>query len=316
MWELPKELGMDLQVGMDRERPVVIPKRGGGERESQDGDSFDSGDEKDLKGGVGNRNSTGGGNGATTTEDTTNVLASDAVIAAAQADSQGRRRFGIFGRRRNNRSNDIEAGMNSIELQNTNTAGGGLATETTPDEEAKKAADEDGIRVLIRLEGLDMDGKVLTNANAQLNHILVTGALVGAAVAVGETAVVVEGGGDVATVPVVETEKVEEDKPEEDGDAGKKWVWMVKVVRREALVSLGLHCPHDVVKVLIMSWLPHLIRSAPTPSSSKKFTVFLLPPGWKKIPLNRSIHLPIRLPAINTNTKMPTLRPPTNVLSA
>ena len=133
------------------------------------------------------------------------------VTATAQRPA---RRFGIFPRR--NRDLDLEAGQ--IELaERANDSG------TDIQKEAKEQ--EKGMRLLIRIEALgaeredsrihgvmtDMSyrtGEALKRRNAQLTHILINGMWVADA-------------GSTNT----------------DGQAGKQ-VWVVKVVRREAVVGV------------------------------------------------------------------------------
>lgn len=98
--------------------------------------------------------------------------------------------------RRGNRESDVEAGQ--IEMQNRAT-------------QEEKAADkskepEMGMRLLIRIEAIGPEGQSLKRRNAQLTHILITGMWVPDA---GSTA--------------------------GPGQNGKR-VWVVKVVRREAVV--------------------------------------------------------------------------------
>ena len=99
--------------------------------------------------------------------------------------------------RRGNREPDPEAGQ--IELQNR-------VTEEA-EEEKKPKEPEMGMRLLIRIEAVGPEGQALRRRNAQLTHILITGMWVPDA---GSTA--------------------------PPGQNGKR-VWVVKVVRREAVVS-------------------------------------------------------------------------------
>ncbi|ODN95253.1 hypothetical protein L198_04642 [Cryptococcus wingfieldii CBS 7118] len=79
-------------------------------------------------------------------------------------EQQGRRRFGIFGRRRG--ESDVEAGNANIEMTSPVTQ--------SEEKEAPKQV-EYGMRILIKIEATGPEGQHLKRRNAQLTHILITG---------------------------------------------------------------------------------------------------------------------------------------------
>lgn len=115
-----------------------------------------------------------------------------------------RRRFGIFPRRQ--RPEDVESAA-AIEM----TAAGDAANAGTgagADQDGDLKEPEKGMRLLIRIEALGPTGDALKRQNAQLTHILVNGMWVP------------DAGSSVTP-----------------GQGSGKRVWVVKVVRREAIVS-------------------------------------------------------------------------------
>ncbi|KAK1925692.1 hypothetical protein DB88DRAFT_484774 [Papiliotrema laurentii] len=116
---------------------------------------------------------------------------------AEHAEDRRPRRFGIFPRR-GHRESDPEQGQ--IELQNR-------TQEAHEAEKEKPKEPEMGLRLLIRIEAVGPEGQALKRRNAQLTHILITGMWVPDA---GSTA--------------------------PPGQNGKR-VWIVKVVRREAVIG-------------------------------------------------------------------------------
>ena len=154
---------------------------------------------------------------------------------------------------RRNREPDVEAGQ--IEMQNR---------QPQEESEAVKPKDpEMGMRLLIRIEAIGPEGQTLKRRNAQLTHILITGMWVpdaGSAAGPGQT--------------------------------GKR-VWVVKVVRREAVVSVTLRSCASLTS-----------RLARILSCSKRSMVSLRPPRR-----NRLLTLLLRAP------RTPSHPPPTSVLS-
>ncbi|WVR06274.1 hypothetical protein IAU60_003304 [Kwoniella sp. DSM 27419] len=122
--------------------------------------------------------------------------------------ASGMRRFNPF--RRNRNEEDLEAGMSGIELTNTN-AGVNAAGETQQEGEKKEKEIEQGMRLLIRIDGLGPEGHSLKRVNAQLTHILISGTWV----ADKDAGVGANGA---------------------QAQAGKR-VWVVKVARREAVIG-------------------------------------------------------------------------------
>lgn len=112
------------------------------------------------------------------------------------------RMFGLFPRR--NQERDLEAG--NIEMTNR------PSVEEKADDAAEKEI-EKGMRLLIKIDALGAEGEALKRRNAQLTHILITGMWVAEPNA--STT-------DAATAP-----------PPSSG----KRVWVVKVVRREAVIG-------------------------------------------------------------------------------
>ena len=156
---------------------------------------------------------------------------------------RGGRRFGLFGRR--NRQGDPEQG--EIELQN----------RTEEEKQDGPVEPEKGMRLLIRLEGVGAEGESgeakrshvprpartdlplgapLKRRNAQLTHILISGMW-------------------------------SPDNSSANPIGLAKQIWVVKVVRREALVSITSHCLAPLTSC----------RLAPTHSSSRRSTVSLRP---------------------------------------
>ena len=111
-------------------------------------------------------------------------------------EGRSRRMFGLFPRRQ--RQEDIEAAA-AMEMVNR--------TEDTNEKEDEVKEPERGMRLLIRIEALGPTGDALKRQNAQLTHILVTGMWVPDAGS--------------STNP---------------GQGLGKRVWVIKVVRREAVV--------------------------------------------------------------------------------
>ncbi|WVQ72830.1 hypothetical protein IAR50_002391 [Cryptococcus sp. DSM 104548] len=78
-------------------------------------------------------------------------------------EQQGRRRFGLFGRRRG--ESDAEAGNANIEM----------TSAIQPEEKEAPKKIEYGMRVLIKIEATGPEGQPLKRRNTQLTHILITG---------------------------------------------------------------------------------------------------------------------------------------------
>ncbi|WWD18391.1 hypothetical protein CI109_102841 [Kwoniella shandongensis] len=124
-----------------------------------------------------------------------------AAAAAQEGQSTGRRRFGLF---RRNREEDLEAGA-QIEMTNAGLNGiNGIDGESEKAKEEKKEI-EQGMRLLIRIDGVGPEGQALKRRNAQLTHILINGTWVA----------------DTAN----------------GNQAGGKRVWVIKVARREAVIG-------------------------------------------------------------------------------
>lgn len=160
---------------------------------------------------------------------------------------------------RRQRPEDVESAP--IEMSNR--------TEDANESQDEVKEPERGMRLLIRIEALGPTGDALKRQNAQLTHILVTGMWVPDA---GSSTNAAQGTG--------------------------KRVWVIKVVRREAVVSLTLR--------LSVGSLLTCLRSAHTRSSSRRFT------GCLPLQLVRAMRLPrTRRPQRPTRTR----RRPTSALS-
>jgi hypothetical protein len=112
---------------------------------------------------------------------------------------------------------DQRANGEAIELQDTSAS-------PNEDLQEEQKADEEGMRVLITLDALTADtaplGQTLPNPNSQLTHILIMGMTASTAPAEGDS------------------------EPAEGGsspEANQRRVWVIKVVRREAVVSEGMN---------------------------------------------------------------------------
>ncbi|AFR95059.1 hypothetical protein C343_03149 [Cryptococcus neoformans C23] len=119
------------------------------------------------------------------------------VGTQGQQDNQGRRRFGLF---RSNRGDS--GGLEESQIEMTNQGEGQKEGEV---KEEKKPI-EQGMRVLIRIDGVGPQGESLKRRNAQLTHILITGTW------------------------------VSDPNGSENSQSGKR-VWVVKVARREAVIG-------------------------------------------------------------------------------
>jgi hypothetical protein len=186
---------------------------------------------------------------------------------SAEPRRQGGRRFGLF--RRNNREPDVEQGQ--IELENRPTEGN--AEEKEEQEKDKDA--ERGMRLLIKIEAVGPEGESysvptiyhrltgsgasLKRRNAQLTHILINGTWVPEP---GSTA--------------------------GPGQAGKQ-VWVIRVVRREAVVRKTVHS-----SVFSLTW----VRLERTSSCSRRFMVS--PPRPQ-----RRAHRPVTRPHQDRTTHTP-----------
>ncbi|KAL1412938.1 hypothetical protein Q8F55_000687 [Vanrija albida] len=127
------------------------------------------------------------------------------AAAAAEREERPPRRFGIFPRR-SRRPADVESG--DIELANATATAPATPAEDIQEkpEEPKPEEPEYGLRLLIRIEAAGPEGQTLRRRNAQLTHILISGMWVP----------------DAGSTP-------------QEGP-GKR-VWVIKVVRREALIG-------------------------------------------------------------------------------
>ncbi|WVQ80713.1 hypothetical protein IAT38_002818 [Cryptococcus sp. DSM 104549] len=118
-------------------------------------------------------------------------------------DEQPRRRFGLFGRR--NREEDIESQLAQIEMTNQIN---GLNPDAEAAEKEEKKEIEQGMRILIKIDGVGPEGEPLKRRNAQLTHILINGTWV-----------------------------ADNNASADAGQAPGKRVWVVKVARREAVIG-------------------------------------------------------------------------------
>ncbi|WVQ96751.1 hypothetical protein IAU59_003858 [Kwoniella sp. CBS 9459] len=122
----------------------------------------------------------------------------------------GRRRIGGLFRRNRDRDEDLEAGINGIELTNTNLNGGPNGENAEGEKEEKKEKEiEQGMRLLIRIDGAGPEGQALARTNAQLTHILISGTWVA--------------DNNASTTNTLQS-------------PGKR-VWVIKVARREAIIG-------------------------------------------------------------------------------
>lgn len=144
------------------------------------------------------------------------------AAAAAAREERPPRRFGIFPRR--SRPSDVESG--DIELANAQASAPATPGEDIQEkpEEPKVEEPEYGMRLLIRIEAAGPEGQTLRRRNAQLTHILISGMWVP----------------DAGSTP-------------QEGP-GKR-VWVIKVVRREALVSTILVASGAPI-LTAQDWLP------------------------------------------------------------
>ncbi|KAJ9120846.1 hypothetical protein QFC22_002780 [Naganishia vaughanmartiniae] len=204
-WQLPDQLAMNLQAMMDEElnlkesaeRARVEEEERRRRSAAMDGDDDDEDD--DLK----KRRLSGSGHRGLHPANAAPGVANPSAITAAPdttSSPAARSRFGITGiftrrQRRHDEEQGIIAGIRNaqggtqgaggdvIEMQPTATAAAAGADATPANaaageddkEKEKDVMEEDGIRVMIRLDALDEQGNKLSASNAQLTHVLLTG---------------------------------------------------------------------------------------------------------------------------------------------
>lgn len=139
--------------------------------------------------------------------------------------------------RRRPRHNDVEEGI----IADIRRQQAGEAVEMGPvgpdavidrnnaqEQEVEEVKEEEGMRIIIRLDSLTEQGQLLSTINAQATHVLLTGTTLGGPGNVSKTAI--------ATATAEgETSSAVDDR--EQAPSGIKKVWYIKVVRREAIIG-------------------------------------------------------------------------------
>lgn len=231
-WELPHENALDIGQAMEDEKRAEEELLSASKKLDGDGSEGSDG-EDDIK------------KPAQLRRDTAQPNAPDVNQMSTQAmlENQPRNRS-LFDRiRRQRRNGDIEQGIIAdIRRQQGGTGEavemgplGGTATgngEAAAQDGAFK--DEEGLRVIIRLDALKEDDSVMSVTNAQATHVLLAGTVVGGAATASRPAVDSTTNGGLAEVP----EEAEGATEETDqAISALKRIWFIKVVRREAIVS-------------------------------------------------------------------------------
>ncbi|KAI5454037.1 hypothetical protein NCC49_005029 [Naganishia albida] len=249
-WQLPQEGAIDLATLMEDEARVKAASERAREEEEerrrQSAAFEDDEEEEDLKKGRHAHR-----HHSHVTPASTNTPAAPAMVDSTPA----RSRFGISGilgrrQRRQDEEQGIVAGIRNsqsgtrqgeaIEMQptttttTTTTTGAAILDPARPAGAADKEKDvmeEDGIRLLIRLDALDAQGNRVSPANAQLTHVLLTG-----------TAITSASTPDVTGPPQTTTTDDAGISPvpepaHESTNAPVKRTWALKVVRREAIIA-------------------------------------------------------------------------------
>jgi hypothetical protein len=239
---LPHENALDIGQAMEDEKraeeEMLISLK------KLDGDASDASDnEDDLK-----KPSYAQQQDEQTTQPHVDQLSDEQVINHA---SQPPRPRTLMERlRRQRRTNDVEAGiladirrqqggeaieMRTAGIENVIHGNNSSSANSQSQEQGGDVKNEEGMRIVIRLDGLDEDGSNLAVTNAQSTHVLLTGTTMGGPASASRAAVAVteqESGERLGDVQ-------EETAAEEEEIAGSelKRVWYIKVVRREAIVS-------------------------------------------------------------------------------
>lgn len=238
-WEIPPEHAIDIgQAILDEKRAEQEHKQ---QQQQLDGDGSEGsdGDDELKKPGYGGMDSspvvprinrTATAAPATALANSSSTTAVDSTASAAAPDQPKK---GFFDRlKRNKRPNvDLEqgnggqasGGADVVEMQTvtpaTHEPPAVAATTTTANETPDESAQEEqGIRLVVRLDALRSDGSSLAVTNAQATHVLLGGMTVGEHAAQS---------GDPAGA-----------SSDQHGADEEKRIWFIKVVRREAIVSL------------------------------------------------------------------------------
>jgi hypothetical protein len=233
VWELPHENALDIGQAMEDEKRAEEELLSASKK--LDGDGSEGSDaEDDIK------------KPAQIRRDTVQPNAPDVSQMSAQAmvENQPRSRS-LFDRlRRNRRAGDIEQGIiadirrqqggtgDVVEMGPLGANASAQNGDATGGDNAFK--DEEGLRVIIRLDALKEDDSPMGVTNAQATHVLLAGTVVGGAATASRPAVDTNGG--LAEVPEEGPEAAEEG--DQAATNAMKRIWFIKVVRREAIVSI------------------------------------------------------------------------------
>ena len=238
VWELPHENALDIGQAMEDEKRAEEELLSASKK--LDGDGSEGSDaEDDIKKPAQIRRETAQPNAADVNQ----------MSAQAMIENQPRSRS-LFDRiRRQRRNGDIEQGIIAdirrqqggtgeiVEMGTLGTAGTSGGNGDAPGQD-NAFKDEEGLRVIIRLDALKQDDSPMSVTNAQATHVLLAGTVVGGAATASRPAVDIAGGG-LADVPEEGPEVSEETV--DQGLSPLKRIWFIKVVRREAIVSNERH---------------------------------------------------------------------------
>lgn len=133
--------------------------------------------------------------------------------------------------RRNQEGESVE--MGPVGPDATIAAGRNAAAPTDAAAAIEEARDEEGMRIIIRLDGLDEQGSPLRITNAQMTHVLLGGTMISSAPApaTGSEATAAAGEG------LGEVQEESETAVEQEQQVELKRVWYIKVVRRDAIIG-------------------------------------------------------------------------------
>jgi len=236
-WELPHENALDIGQAMEDEKRAEEELMSAAKKLDGEGSEGSDGDDDIKKPAYVRR----------TTANSTVPPEVATMSAQALIENQPQHRTFLNRVLRQRRNNDLEQGIiadirrqqggDAVEMrpvgQDGANASTGQANEAAVAEEPLR--EEEGLRVIIRLDALNEDNSALNVTNAQATHVLLAGATVGGPATASRPAINGNTGGSaLADLP----EEGPEGNDEAEQAVGElKRVWFIKVVRREAIVS-------------------------------------------------------------------------------
>jgi hypothetical protein len=236
-WELPHENALDIGQAMEDEKRAEEELMSAAKKLDGEGSEGSDGDDDYKK------------PAHTKREPTNSGISPEVSTMSPQALIENHPQQRSFLNRvlRQRRNNDLEQGIiadirrqqggDAVEMRPVGTdaanATAGHADGAAATEEPLR--EEEGLRVVIRLDALNEDNSALHVTNAQATHVLLAGATVGGPAAVSRPAINANPGtGALANLP---EEGPEGNEEAEQAVSELKRVWFIKVVRREAIVS-------------------------------------------------------------------------------